>query len=101
MNSKLLIASLFSTFALNIGVTWTLPSAPTLVSPADSAKDVAYHPTVTWNKTADAKKYLVQIALDTAFTKMEIQDSARTDTVYRCPNPLSYGKTFYWRVKAG
>ena len=53
---------------------------------------------LSWTEAEFADEYLVEVALDKAFTEILLSET----TMYNrfCPENLSSGKTYYWRVKA-
>ena len=73
-------------------------SIPILVSPNDTATNVAQNITLRWRKVQYATRYSVQIALDTGFTSIIESDNSVIDTFYTAGS-LYYNKKYYWRVK--
>jgi hypothetical protein len=74
------------------------PAAPVLVSPADGAQNIPLVTTVTWNAAATASSYRLQVARDSAFTLLAVDDSLITATS-RQIGPLLANSTHYWRVR--
>jgi YVTN family beta-propeller protein len=72
---------------------------PTLVAPANSATDQPISLSLIWNSVSTATSYDVQVATDTGFASLFIEDSTLTDTV-KSVNGLASGTVYYWRVRA-
>ncbi|HLA99972.1 MAG TPA: fibronectin type III domain-containing protein, partial [Bacteroidota bacterium] len=77
----------------------TGPPAPTLVSPADGASNVALLPTLSWNAASTATSYRLEVSPNQGFTVLDFIDSTITGTS-RQVGPLPYCVTRYWRVRA-
>ena len=76
------------------------PEVPVLVSPADSLEDVSTRPVLEWDETARAETYRVQIAIDTQFTDLVV-DQAEIDSLQLTViDELDEFTTHYWRVNA-
>jgi YVTN family beta-propeller protein len=80
----------FSTVAIN---------TPVLSSPATGAINQPLSPTLSWDTVSTAASYCVQVATDTAFSGLFLQDSTLTDTIKQVSG-LANGTTYYWRVRA-
>ena len=77
----------------------TPPSKPTLLTPLNGQGDVLMNPTLTWQTAARATSYRLQVALDTAFTILVVNDSTITTTSDSI-GPLLNSTCYYWRVNA-
>jgi len=75
------------------------PTAPTLLSPADKASDVAFPVILTWNAFEGASSYLLQVSIDTAFSTL-VFDRTIAGATGRLVTGLSDTTNYYWRVKA-
>lgn len=75
------------------------PLAPQLLSPANLS--VGYPTTlpVVWHRSAEADRYRLQVAADSLFTALEVDDSTLSDTA-RTVAGLQRGQWYYWRVNA-
>jgi hypothetical protein len=75
------------------------PLAPQLLSPANLSVG---HPTslpLTWHRSAGGDRYRLQVAVDSLFTTLEVDDSTLSDTS-RAVGGLQRGAWYYWRVNA-
>jgi hypothetical protein len=79
-------------------ITTAAPPAPVLLSPPDSATRVSRTPTMVWSRNASATSYHLQIAADSQFTTLLVNDSTIIDTFKTVP-PLPYGARLLWRVR--
>jgi DNA-binding beta-propeller fold protein YncE len=75
------------------------PGAPTLITPANKATNVPINPQLVWNMATGAVFYTVQVAFDSAFTQLTVNDSTVTITAKSVPSLPIFSKCF-WRVKA-
>lgn len=75
------------------------PSAPTLASPASGATGVSTSPTLTWNASAGATSYRLQVSTDTGFSKIVVDQSNLASTSLALSG-LANGTTYYWHVNA-
>jgi len=75
------------------------PSAPVMLSPANKATGIAIPPTLSWNASATAASYRVQVSTDSNFSTLILNDSSVT-TTSRAVTGLSNGVVYYWRVNA-
>jgi hypothetical protein len=76
------------------------PSIPTLVSPVNSATNQSVSPLLVWRKVSTADTYRLQIASDTNFTSLIINESTISDTTRSLSIALSYNTKYFWRVNA-
>ena len=75
------------------------PAVPTLSSPPHGATGLESTPTIIWSPSAGASKYRLQIAKDSVFSSIIVDDSTITST-FAAVGPLEGGVTFYCRVCA-
>jgi hypothetical protein len=75
------------------------PATPALVSPASGAADQTVSLRLAWNNVSTVVNYHVQVATDTGFTKLFMQDSTLTDSLKSIIGLLN-STTYYWRVRA-
>ncbi|MCX6132225.1 MAG: DUF5050 domain-containing protein [Ignavibacteriales bacterium] len=75
------------------------PLAPVLSSPSDVGTRISVNPTLTWNASAGATRYHVQLSISPTFGTTVLDDSAVT-TTSKGVGPLGNSTTHYWRVSA-
>jgi len=82
--------------------TWrftTVVGAPTLSSPASGSTGVLTNPTLTWNASAGALGYRLQVSTDSSFSSVVFDQQGITSTSQQVSG-LANGTTYYWRVSA-
>lgn len=84
---------------LLLAVFTSIPSAPTLATPADAAVDVALQPVLTWSAGAQASSYTVEIATDNAFANVVYSRGDLTGTSHTVETPLVSTTTYFWRAR--
>ena len=77
----------------------TAPAAPLQVSPANLATAVSLTASLSWNASATATSYAVQVSTDPNFGTTVINRSALT-TTSSALSGLTNGTVYYWRVSA-
>ena len=96
MKKSLIISVLLLLFAMN---TMAL-NAPTLSSPNDGTIYTSVvKPTVSWNSVSGANKYILDWDIESSFSSPRFRTYTTTYT-YVNLTALSYGTTYYWRVRA-
>ncbi len=75
------------------------PEAPVLDGPADGTVGTPLTPTLTWNASAEAVTYLVEVADDTDFTSI-VASAEVADTAWTVSPELDPNHRYYWRVTA-
>ena len=75
------------------------PTAPSLVSPANNSTGNPTSLTLIWNKSANATSYRVQVATDSLFNSIIVNDSTLTDST-KSISGLSDNTSYWWRVNA-
>lgn len=75
------------------------PSKPILISYSNNLIDAPKNGSLTWYKSSYAVKYRIQIAKDSNFSNIIIDNSSVLDTFYISFNLMIRTK-YYWRVKA-
>jgi hypothetical protein len=86
--------SFSSTFSFTSGI-----APPTLVSPHDTATAVALSPTLTWNASASATSYTLQVSTAADFSALVVNQSGIAATSSPV-GPLAANTHYYWRVSA-
>jgi hypothetical protein len=77
----------------------TPPSVPVLSFPTDGHMDILMNPVLSWDSSARAESYRLQVALDPDFNLRILNDSTITTTSKQV-GPLMDSTTYYWRVRA-
>jgi hypothetical protein len=77
------------------------PGQVILASPDEGATDVPTLATLGWNAVANAGVYHLQLASDSGFASILVEDSAIADVSITLDSPLPYDTTIYWHVRAG
>lgn len=76
-----------------------IPATPSLVSPLNGSTANPTSPVLTWHVSARATSYRIQVADDSTFTSVVLDDSTLVDTIRVVPG-LSNASVYYWRVRA-
>jgi len=76
-----------------------IPTAPSLLIPANNSIGNPLNLNLVWNKPQYASGYNVIIATDTGFTNVVMNDTTLTDSVKVLTN-LSVLTKYYWKVRA-
>jgi subtilisin family serine protease len=76
------------------------PTAPTLRSPANNARNVTRTPTMSWNAATRATSYEIQISTDINFGTVTFGRSGLTGRSVRVSPTLGSLTFYYWRVRA-
>ena len=82
-----------------ISVTTPPMPVPLLSLPADSAEIMPGEITFHWESVQDAAEYHLQVAADTGFVNLPVDEDALQDTLYVFSDTLEFG-WYYWRVQA-
>lgn len=77
----------------------TPPAPPNLVSPPNGSFNEPTTIRFIWNKSLNAITYRIQIAQDSLFSNIVVNDSTLTDTTIVVAN-LLVNKYYWWRVNA-
>ncbi len=75
------------------------PSAPVLLTPTDASTGISVTPTLSWNASAGATTYQLQVSKSAGFGTTVFDDSTITATS-KLVGPLGSDTTYYWRVRA-
>jgi len=76
-----------------------VPPAPELATPEDGAEDVLTTLQLTWNESATATSYRVQVSEQSGFMSTVVNEGNIANTSFTVSN-LEHSKTYYWRVNA-
>ncbi|MFD2245114.1 LamG-like jellyroll fold domain-containing protein [Pontibacter ruber] len=77
----------------------TVPSAPVLASPSNGATDVTTSIALSWNASAGADSYQVQVSTSSSFSSTVFDYSGIT-TTSTAVSDLANSTTYYWRARA-
>jgi hypothetical protein len=83
---------------ITVGVT-APPIAPMLFSPGNGTVLDDLTPALDWEDTPGAESYTLELATDNRFTYV-IWTTTTTESQVETEPQLSYGTTYYWRVRA-
>ena len=75
-----------------------VPSAPVLLSPPSGAQGVGASVQLTWNCSADAESYAVQVSRNPSFSPLVAEQGAITGRSFGISN-LAPGTLYHWRVR--
>lgn len=75
------------------------PVVPELSAPADSAIGQPQDLTLSWNVSADAASYHLEVSEDPDFSSTVLNEAELTDTV-KLVSDLELNTSYYWRVRA-
>ena len=75
------------------------PTVPVLVSPANNSTGQPIAINLTWNSSANAVSYRVQVATDAAFTNIIVNDSLVGGTT-KAISGLTNNTQYWWKVNA-
>jgi hypothetical protein len=75
------------------------PGVPVPVAPLQAARNVIVTPTLTWKPSPRAASYRLQVAADSVFEFVVLDDTTVSDTVRQLP-ALDHFATYFWHVRA-
>ncbi|GMU86697.1 MAG: hypothetical protein AMXMBFR48_19380 [Ignavibacteriales bacterium] len=75
------------------------PANFTLSAPANNSKGLLNPVTLTWNSSARAEKYILQVSTSNTFNTFVVNDSNQTDLTEVLPTLNNYTE-YFWRVKS-
>ncbi|MBI4811064.1 MAG: hypothetical protein HY800_06440, partial [Ignavibacteriales bacterium] len=82
-----------------VDATGSPPPVPQQNSPSNGAIDQPTTLNVIWNSVIGSQRYHLQVASDSIFQSVILNDSMITDTI-RIVDNLSNGTKYYWRVRS-
>jgi hypothetical protein len=85
--------------AVAVNVSTAIAPAPNLTAPANGATNVPGQPTFTWDASAQAGSYLVEIATDSNFNNIILSQTV-TETTFQPTAALPLNTGIWWRVTA-
>ncbi|MGA9116960.1 MAG: LamG-like jellyroll fold domain-containing protein [Bacteroidota bacterium] len=78
---------------------WPLLVGPTLFAPLNGSTGLSSPVQLRWGSSPGTLRYLVQVATDSGFSSMVVNDSSLVDTSLSLSS-LQFSTTYYWRVGA-
>jgi len=91
--------SLFGEFAFGWSAGDAIPTSPVLIAPPNGAFVNELAPvTVSWSSRGRTLRYKIQIAADSAFTHLTVNDSTSSPS-YTIASPV-HDTVYYWRAQA-
>lgn len=85
---------------LQLRITGAAPLPPVLIGPSRNVTTVSPFPTLSWQSTAGATGYRVELATAADFSSLAGSYKTDSDTAVALRYPLSGATTYYWRVRA-
>lgn len=82
-----------------LNVVTATPGAFSLTSPANDAINVPTSPTLSWQASAQATTYTVEVATDATFTSIVFSGTVSGGTSIAVTTPLSTSTNYFWRVR--
>jgi hypothetical protein len=76
-----------------------IPEVVVLKEPQKDSVHISINPSLRWFKSERAKKYHVNVSLDSMFKDLKL-DSITVDTALFIEKDFDYNTNYYWRVKA-
>jgi hypothetical protein len=93
-------ATLADAQGVSVSAQLSVPSAPMLVSPHDTASGVSTNVTFRWNASSGAASYRLQVSTSATFGGIfYVNQGGIADTFFN-PTHFSRNTTYYWRVSA-
>lgn len=85
--------------SLKVGTANATPAPPLLLKPEDGAS-VANMPAFYWTAVDGASSYSLQVAEDSGFSKLKMDQEEYPGTSVPLTSPLQDGIRYYWRVRS-
>lgn len=91
-------SGIIHTAPLELNVYTVVPTAATLVSPADGTLDTPRRPVLTWTPGTGQQEFEVEVATDAAFTAI-VASATVTGSSWQVDPPLAITTQHFWRVR--
>jgi serine protease AprX len=88
------------TVTLGLDLYTILPGVPELLFPSAETNNVPVRPTFTWQVTAQARTYGIQIATDVAFTHVVVAAAGLVVPSYTPAADLEHDTIYFWRAQS-
>jgi len=99
VGTSVLTASIAYTDTVNLNVSASAPTIPSLTAPTDEAPNIPTSPTFSWVATPNTGSYDIDIATDAGFNNIIHSANVATNS-YTAAIVLNTSTTYYWRVRA-
>jgi hypothetical protein len=76
------------------------PEPVTLSTPGDSENQIPVNAIFSWQESARAFEYIIQVSQDESFPSESVIELNSTEETVTVNSPLEYATIYYWRVKA-
>jgi hypothetical protein len=76
------------------------PGPFTMIAPTNALTGVSLTPTFSWNPSAGAVTYTLEVALDVGFSSIVISQPGLTSTMFTPGTSLTASTAYFWRVTA-
>jgi len=88
------------------GAPWTFttfsptPAPFTMIAPTNASTGISLTPTFSWNASAGATSYTLQVATDIGFTSTVVDQTGITTTSFTLGTALTASTAYFWKVLA-
>lgn len=76
------------------------PAPFTMIAPANTSTGLSLTPTFSWNTSAGAASYTLQVATDSGFSNLVINQAGIAVTSFTPTTPLTASTAYFWKVLA-
>jgi hypothetical protein len=76
------------------------PGTVTLISPANGATNQPARPTFEWSAATQGGSYRLQVATDSGFVNLELDESGIIGTTFTPDSDLNTSTEYWWRVRS-
>lgn len=76
-----------------------VPSEITLTEPTNNATEIALQPNFDWEADNDADDYIIQVATDSEFGDIVINETVEEEPGFSPDSDLTTGQEYFWRVR--
>ena len=72
---------------------------PALINPANNSTNILINPNLSWNTSANATSYILQVSTSNAFSSCVVNQTGISGTTFQVTG-LDYNTQYFWRVQA-
>ena len=72
---------------------------PALINPANNSTNILINPNLSWNTSANATSYILQVSTSNAFSSCVVNQTGISGTASQVTG-LDYNTQYFWRVQA-